>query len=340
VASENPFTSFAKSYGGDNSYLDAHVAISRCEQLLDDLDTLEAVAFDADPAKHHLPFFHFEIVSYYAVAFVTCLEWHARSRLVDSTAFSPGLITAESFQAISKQTLAAMMRENVTVHHVMGALLKISDLDEYSEVLKTKVLVPLGCHLDPRKMLETVSDEERAAVGFDKDENLLTLVTDLYWFRHHLVHEISILTAGPYTIRETISIGQARKFGRAVLVLMRLVERQITKFAPKHFPHVLDDKFEPVLEHETLLERIKTTEDRIERTLRERAEEDVLASWQETKAAERAAFEKQSQFIELAIPRLRYIDPIGEMQVLALRKKLEMLTALATEIGVPDPPED
>src|SRR5689334_23038480 len=54
-----------------------------------------------------------EVFSYYAVGYVTCLEWHARSRLVDAMLFRPSIIETSDLSRIAKEALSQMMAEGV-----------------------------------------------------------------------------------------------------------------------------------------------------------------------------------------------------------------------------------
>src|SRR5947209_7662674 len=53
----------------------------------------------------------YEIISYYAVGLVTCLEWHARSRLVDLMMFQPTSIEASDLKNIGFPAISQMVSE-------------------------------------------------------------------------------------------------------------------------------------------------------------------------------------------------------------------------------------
>src|ERR1700730_18009048 len=88
--------------------LSAGGALWRAEALVEDLDSLSELRVEAD--KNGISFGYrgrtFEIVSYYAVGFATCLEWHARSRLVDLMLFRPNSIEKEDVKKLADVALS------------------------------------------------------------------------------------------------------------------------------------------------------------------------------------------------------------------------------------------
>src|SRR4051794_20949240 len=81
----HPHVAFATRYGSPTSdFLSASVALSRLEILIDDVTRLKSTLDERDLASERwYPWFGYEVISYYAIGYVTCLEWHSRSRLVD-----------------------------------------------------------------------------------------------------------------------------------------------------------------------------------------------------------------------------------------------------------------
>jgi hypothetical protein len=71
---------FAARYAGTRfQTLNVSSALRRAEALVLDAEEMLEVRKTAEDNR----FPTYEIISYFAVGFVTCLEWHARSRLVD-----------------------------------------------------------------------------------------------------------------------------------------------------------------------------------------------------------------------------------------------------------------
>src|SRR5262245_40537256 len=97
----NPHIDFANRYAKTAcSTLDAFTALWRLDVLLEDLQEMRALlkTEEAIVDRKRRPWFGFEIISYYAIGFVTCLEWHARSRLVDLFAFRPSSIRSDDLK--------------------------------------------------------------------------------------------------------------------------------------------------------------------------------------------------------------------------------------------------
>jgi hypothetical protein len=74
--------------------LNAHSSIWRLESLIDDTKMLDELRTSAE--EKEIRFGNrmrtYDIVDYFRVGFVTCLEWHARSRIVDLLVFAPDCI--------------------------------------------------------------------------------------------------------------------------------------------------------------------------------------------------------------------------------------------------------
>jgi hypothetical protein len=71
--------------------LNAFSAIVRVEVLIDDAE--RAARAHAISPPYAGRDFELDIVSYYSVGLVTCLEWHARSRLADPLTYAPDNVT-------------------------------------------------------------------------------------------------------------------------------------------------------------------------------------------------------------------------------------------------------
>ena len=83
----------------------------RVEILIEDIDSLIKVAEEAE--KHSIAFGSiystYEIVSYFSVGLVTCLEWHARSRMVDLMQYRPSAIRTTDLKGIADVALSQMV---------------------------------------------------------------------------------------------------------------------------------------------------------------------------------------------------------------------------------------
>jgi hypothetical protein len=106
--------------------LNAFSSIWRIESLIDDtrmLDELRDLA-EAEEIRFGNRMRTYEIVDYFHVGFVTCLEWHARSRIVDLLVFAPACIETNDVKTIDKVALSQMAAANVTLPHIVGATMR------------------------------------------------------------------------------------------------------------------------------------------------------------------------------------------------------------------------
>ncbi len=94
----------------------------------------------------------YEIISYYAVGLVTCLEWHARSRLVDLMMFQPGSIETSDVKNIASLAISQMVSEGATIPHLLGAATRVSELTEYLDIF-VRIFRNLDIRVDLEKQL-------------------------------------------------------------------------------------------------------------------------------------------------------------------------------------------
>jgi hypothetical protein len=127
---------FATRYGSrTDAFLNAWTAISRLDELIEDARTLKGHLDTVMPEETRWhPWVGAEIISYYAVGFVTCLEWHARSRLVDLLAFKPSAAKSEDLRVLKDKVILEMLATNVTIASTVGAATNISSFEDYMGV--------------------------------------------------------------------------------------------------------------------------------------------------------------------------------------------------------------
>src|SRR5262245_20411821 len=115
---------FAARYsGGIFDTLNAASALIRATELFDDIIAFKDLVKEGEEAGAFYGdrLVGYEIISYYAVGLATCLEWHARSRLVDSMIFDPNIIGPSDLKNIATLALSQMVAEGITVPQLLGA---------------------------------------------------------------------------------------------------------------------------------------------------------------------------------------------------------------------------
>ncbi len=112
------------------NYLSAFTALSRAELLLEDAAKLKELLDVAQPEETRwAPWFGAEAMSYYAVGFVTCLEWHARSRVVDLLTFDPSVRFADFSPQLGDKLIVEMMVQNAPIGHLVGASINVPSFE-------------------------------------------------------------------------------------------------------------------------------------------------------------------------------------------------------------------
>jgi hypothetical protein len=297
-------------------------AIWRLEGLLSDLDDLKPII---EPVlETRWPRF-FEFVSFYKVGFVTCLEWHAKSRLYDLFVSQPKAIGADDIKrGLSDSKLLQMIGEGLTIPHLLASATSISTKETYIATMN-RVLNALG----GTGAMNTIMNEV-----IDSESNAQVLGT-LYEDRNALVHEISMGEVGHWNVRSYTEIDEAWRIGNRVLGLIKKIEAQIARFAPRDFPNLLDAEGSPVDEDEHLQQSVKKLEAEIERAILAGKSLDGLTvdNWKTltNKAGEYVVAE--IEFIDgLSIPGWQYYDVRPFLRQNLIKQRLRHLQLISKEI--------
>lgn len=129
---------FAERFAsGSFSDFNAFAALKRARLLLREArqiaEIFELEEKREDPAmwsRHGL-----EVVPYTLVGYVTCLEWHARSRIMDLYSYRPDSIDSKVLERkVPGRILSQMIRANVSVPQFLGASITIGSTGDYLAV--------------------------------------------------------------------------------------------------------------------------------------------------------------------------------------------------------------
>lgn len=129
---------FAERFAsGSFSDFNAFAALKRARLLLREArqiaEIFELEEKREDPAmwsRHGL-----EVVPYTLVGYVTCLEWHARSRITDLYSYRPDSIDSKVLERkVPGRILSQMIRANVSVPQFLGASITIGSTGDYLAV--------------------------------------------------------------------------------------------------------------------------------------------------------------------------------------------------------------
>lgn len=174
--------------------LNAGSAICRATQLVEEATALKALFVGYERPQPWRPI---EFPSYYIVGLVTCLEWHARSRLYDLLQYDPANFAPDDVkQAAAGSNLEALLREHLTVAQLVAASTLVSDFRKYLGIFD-RVLAYLG-------VPTSASAIAKAGPG-DPGQAFLAFET-LFGRRHRLVHEIDQTQVGHRNLRELVSL--------------------------------------------------------------------------------------------------------------------------------------
>ena len=246
------FLRFAQSYSSETaSTLTAYAAIGRIERLLSDAKMLQAIYEAADIPGDSI-WFGLEVFSYYPVGFVTCLEWHARARIVDLFTYKPDCVKADDFKTqMNAKFYAQMIAARTPFPELLGAMVSIGSADAYLNVFN-RVFSTLDL---PRKSWDLVRD-----IIVVKDADDPEGVPSLFEFRNHLVHEIDSSVVGRPWQRNAKTMETALADGHMAHAVMCRIEDYLSKNAPERFPNLLNADGYPRDEYSGIGEQIKQLE--------------------------------------------------------------------------------
>jgi hypothetical protein len=332
-AEPHPKISFATRYLDSFSTLNAMSAMVRCEALLDDIAQAKKWMAQFETSGEWLPWFGLEVFSYYNVGFVTCLEWHARSRLVDLLRFKPSAIWTDDLKGnFSDKLLSEMVAAAVDIPGLVGASRLVSSADSYFSVfwrIFDELAIPkneqeIGAELQPLSR-----NHPRVALQ------------ELFETRHLLIHEITMGEIGPWIARSNVHLADIEETGRLVLALIKLIEREIATHGPANFPNKITLEGLPVDEIDYLDEEIVRLEKAISEALH--IEEDGTRAsrdaWHKEISAYAQSLEASTDFIaSCQIAGERYFNYKREMSIGLRKDRLQHLRRVAENIGIDQTP--
>lgn len=321
-----PAITFAnKHITSDMSTFDASSAIARLELLLDDNQESQKILEPILEDKWQPAFFEF--VALYQVAFVTCLEWHAKSRIFDLFVFEPTEITTNDIkQGFSDSNIVQMVHAELTVPHLIVSSFNVSSIDRYVHLID-RVLTALGSGSSTSKIMASISTRQRSVSG---------VMAELFNSRNSLVHEISLQDIGHRNIRDFRNFNDIQAIGETALELIKAVELEITKCAPTAFPNLLDKEGIPI----SFIDRVSEEISLLEKSIEEQAyKEDNLGNfnsmdWISVTKNSKAYLNSELEFIEsLELAGWQYHDIRPKLKAELLDHRLSFLKSLANEIA-------
>lgn len=327
--SSHPYASFASRYADPTqSYLTAYMALQRANSLLEDAEAMNALlSQEHPPEKRWMPWFGAEIVSYYSVGYVTCLEWHARSRVVDLLTFDPGVRLDDFRGQISDKLIIEMLGQKASVSHLVGASINVPSLDRYFSIM-ARLLGHFGVRASVGDWLTG------AAVGattcWIQASNIEEL-EHLFTFRNGLVHEIGSNVMGHFNIRENWNPEEAIRAGKMVASVIQGVESVFTRILPKGFPNKLDENSYPVDPLESLRGDLAELEAIADREIRGADWQwpGTVELWDSARSAAQSHLVAEEMFIERAeMLHWRYWDARFPLRLNALEARIEFLRGL------------
>ena len=330
----HPSVSFAVRYGNASSdLLNAHTALYRLTDLVEDATRVRAALEIQTPEESRwAPWFGAEIVSYYAVGFVTCFEWHGRSRTADLFGYAPACLRPEDLKGqLSERAMIQLLSQGASVARMLAASVSVTSFSKYMDRMN-RVFGEVGVPFDAYEAL-TKPEAASGWVGVSGGE--LEQVQRMFRFRNELAHEVSISIVGHLNIRDSWTPDQAEEVGSIALRIMQRLERVLTAFAPSDFPNLLDDDGYPRSEVERLEQEITRLEGEIQTALiREDQEASVqAASWSKVCSAYQDAYEAQTRFIDRAdFLHLRYLDLRTPLKLALTSDRLRFLRLIDAEL--------
>lgn len=308
---------------------DAVSALARIEYLLSELANLEKLLKTpvAEAQRSKRLGAEIEIVSYYVVGFVTCLEWHARSRIVDLFSYLPRCIEPKDIKgSLGEKVLAQMVAANLTIPQLLGVLRPVGSAKAYIETFE-RIYRDLGFSVKPYDLIRSIVLDKGDAESVNKLEILFDS-------RHLLVHEITIDQVGAYYQRGFLPLAVIRQLGECTKNVIITIEKEITKSAPTDFPNLLDEEGRQISDVDRLTKQIEDLEEVISEKFKKDSELGGSIDWQQALIISRQNMSTQDNLVFHA-PYLhnRHVDLKQPFLLMNRRGRLEFLKRLSAEIN-------
>lgn len=298
---------------------DAHTALSRAQNLLEDVQYLSELHGAAGGVGDRGRFSGLEITDYYAAGYVTCLEWHARSRRADLLNFMPDLILPGMIRDLD--AISQMPSAKVTLADLIGASTKINTLGNYTDVFET-IWSALGIGTP----LAGILQDSQRVVGRNG------CLYELFGRRHALVHEIGVAQVSSYLLRDNWTFEDASAHGRMIVDLIQNIEKEISKVAPDDFPNKLDQDGYPQDRQDVLQRQLAEIEQRVASAM----EVNGIGDFTNAKKSFADYLEVQVNLVEHALIQIpkRHYDPTPRIIEMLYKQRVEFLSAIAEELGI------
>lgn len=311
--------------------LNAAAALTRARMLVDEVDRICDAFAKHPPASNytHWREFPVDIISYFAVGYVTCLEWHARARLVDVFKFAPACINESDLQrAGGVKSIMPLVAANASIPQYLAATRNFTQANAYIEVFE-KLFGVFSSPIRVKSLIHAIElpSPLDGSVG-------LSLLDELFAFRNILVHEISESHIGHPFFHNCWTFEEAKQFGSFTVALIMAIEKAISSAAPHDFPHLLDENGEEPDEDEKLDQDICMLEQKIGAT---------IDGFVETSHASKNARDAEQELLGYSGLRLRWYDGTAAPNREARRGRLRYLQTLMNEISestISEPPQE
>lgn len=295
---------FSQSYvvGPWRLYFNVGAALDRLRSLTLDVHCLGAMIRtslpdDTDNGAHWDPVNSFEVVSYYAVGIVTCLEWHARSRLADLFSYRPVALDADDLKPLANTNLMSqMISTNMSAPQLVAGMRNVSSRQKYLDVFR-RVYDALGIDEKPEAIVAALNTAD--IEGNEIPVNGIEMLDSIFDYRNELVHEIGPSHVGAASQRDALHPDVAADWCNFAERCMLALEKPITETATDDFPNKLNEHGHSTGEIERLDRKIVELEQAVSEKVRQRGAWEK--EWEVALTASRHAAEANQGFHGFAL---------------------------------------